>query len=78
MGVTNDMVFANLTNTASGAFSWSPYIEYASFPKIRTFQGSTFNLGSDENGEGLNPTKIRTRNLGLKRLRVGDGLEYVG
>ena len=78
VGVTNDMVFANVTNCASGAFMWSPYIEYASFPNIRSFQGSTFNLGSDENGEGLSKAKIQTRNLGLKRLRVGDGLEYVG
>ena len=69
---TNDMVFVNVTNLGHRAFIKTYKVNYASFPKARRFGQQVFNQGI------YNKTVLEQNNWGLKRLRLGDCLEFLG
>lgn len=65
--VTNDFTFASVTNVGSWALSNSPYIQYVSFPNIRYIGAGVCN----------NHKFSSSLHLGLRKLRIGDTLEYL-
>ena len=64
--LTNDMVFLNTTKVPGYFCAGSPRVEYASFPNAKTITANAFNLS------GYPISTVKSQNLCLKRLRIGD------
>ena len=75
---TNAMYFPNVTNIQNGCFQNSPRVSYASFPNVETIQGQAFNASRDAANVPISSDVFISNNWGLKALRIGDRLKYIG
>ena len=75
---TNAMYFPNVTNIQNGCFQNSPRVSYASFPNVERIQGQAFNASRDAANNPISSTVFISNNWGLKALRIGDRLKYIG
>lgn len=75
---TNAMYFPNVTNIQNGCFQNSPRFSYVSIPNVETIQGQAFNAARDAANVPISSDAFISNNWGLKALRIGDRLEYIG
>ena len=75
---TNAMYFPNVTNIQNGCFQNSPRVSYASFPNVERIQGQAFNAARDATNVAISNPVFMENNWGLKVLRIGDKLKYIG
>ena len=75
---TNAMYFPNVTNLQNACFQSSPRIPYASFPNVETIQGQAFNASRDAANVPIPNSVFIENNWGLKALRIGDRVRYIG
>ena len=70
--VTNDCIFPNAKSFGGYNFNNNPYIQYAYIPSATNIGVNAFNLSS------TNRNTVISKNLGLKKLCIGDGIRVVG
>lgn len=75
---TNAMYFPNVTNLQNGCFQNSPRVSYVSIPNVETIQGQAFNASRDAENNPISSDMFISNNWGLKALRIGDRVRYIG
>ena len=75
---TNAMYFPNVTNIQNGCFQNSPRVSYVSIPNVERIQGQALNAARDAANAPISNTEFMENNWGLKALRIGDRLKYIG